>query len=299
MSDVWQVSMNISAEHAFIFSEILEPFLDSTSIFELEVTRMWELNGFVNESPARKDIEEAIASLSLQLKISKPKIKFELVPEIDWVAKNRESFPIIRYGRFIIHGSHDRFLVPKHSFKIEIEAGRAFGSGTHGTTEGCLRDLSFLKRFVAPKRILDIGCGSGILSIASARLWPRSKVVALDLDPDAVLTTRENIKLNQVKRQIDCDRSNGYSKKSPNRKTKFDIIVANILAGPLFDMAYDSSRWVNKGGFVILSGLLIHQERYVLAAFRSCGLKLFKRQHISGWSTIILRKSSIRKSAML
>ena len=299
MSDVWQVSMNISAEHAFIFFEILEPFLDSTSIFELEVTRMWELNGFVNESPARKDIEEAIASLSLQLKISKPKIKFELVPEIDWVAKNRESFPIIRYGRFIIHGSHDRFLVPKHSFKIEIEAGRAFGSGTHGTTEGCLRALSFLKRFVAPKRILDMGCGSGILSIASARLWPRSKVVALDLDPDAVLTTRENIKLNQVKRQIDCDRSNGYPKKSPNRKTKFDIIVANILAGPLFDMAYDSSRWVNKGGFVILSGLLIHQERYVLAAFRSCGLKLFKRQHISGWSTIILRKSSIRKSAML
>ena len=299
MSDVWQVSMNISAEHAFIFSEILEPFLDSTSIFELEVTRMWELNGFVNESPARKDIEEAIASLSLQLKISKPKIKFELVAEIDWVAKNRESFPIIRYGRFIIHGSHDRFLVPKHSFKIEIEAGRAFGSGTHGTTEGCLRALSFLKRFVAPKRILDMGCGSGILSIASARLWPRSKVVALDLDPDAVLTTRENIKLNQVKRQIDCDRSNGYPKKSPNRKTKFDIIVANILAGPLFDMAYDSSRWVNKGGFVILSGLLIHQERYVLAAFRSCGLKLFKRQHISGWSTIILRKSSIRKSAML
>jgi ribosomal protein L11 methyltransferase len=144
-----------------------------------------------------------------------------------------------------------------------------------------------------------MGCGSGILSIASARLWPRSKVVALDLDPDAVLTTRENIKLNQVKRQIDCDRSNGYPKKSPNRKTKFDIIVANILAGPLFDMAYDSSRWVNKGGLVILSGLLIHQERYVLAAFRSCGLKLFKRQHISGWSTIILRKSSIRKSAML
>ena len=299
MSDIWQVSMNISAEHAFIFSEIVEPFLDSTSIFELEVTQMWELNGFVNESPARKDIEEAIASLSLQLKISKPKIKFELVPEIDWVAKNRESFPIIRYGRFIIHGSHDRFLVPKHSLKIEIEAGRAFGSGTHGTTEGCLRALSFLKRFVAPKRILDMGCGSGILSIASARLWPRSKVVALDLDPDAVLTTRENIKLNQVKRQIDCDRSNGYPKKSPNRKTKFDIIVANILAGPLFDMAYDSSRWVNKGGFVILSGLLIHQERYVLAAFRSCGLKLFKRQHISGWSTIILWKSSIRKSAIL
>ena len=299
MSDVWQVRTKMPAEHAFIFSEILEPFLDSTSIFEIEGTRMWELNGFINRSPARMNIEEAIARICLQLKISKPKIKLELLPEIDWVARNRESFPIIRYGRFTIHGSHDRFLVPKHSFKIEIEAGRAFGSGTHGTTEGCLRALSFLKRFVAPKRILDMGCGSGILSIASARLWPRSKVVALDLDPDAVLTTRENIKLNQVKRQIDCDRSNGYPKKSPNRKTKFDIIVANILAGPLFDMAYDSSRWVNKGGFVILSGLLIHQERYVLAAFRSCGLKLFKRQHISGWSTIILWKSSIRKSAML
>ena len=86
MSDVWQVSMNMPAEHAFIFSEIIEPFLDSTSIFELEGTRMWELNGFINRSPARKNIEEAIASICLQLKISKPKIKFELLPEIDWVA---------------------------------------------------------------------------------------------------------------------------------------------------------------------------------------------------------------------
>ena len=103
MSDVWQVSMNMPAEHAFIFSEIIEPFLDSTSIFELEGTRMWELNGFINRSPARKNIEEAIASICLQLKISKPKIKFELLPEIDWVARNRESFPVIRYGRFIIH----------------------------------------------------------------------------------------------------------------------------------------------------------------------------------------------------
>ena len=88
MSDVWQVSTKMPAEHAFIFSDILEPFLDSTSIFEIEGTRMWELNGFINGSPARKDIEEAIANLSLQLKISKPKIKFELLPEIDWVAKN-------------------------------------------------------------------------------------------------------------------------------------------------------------------------------------------------------------------
>ena len=109
----------------------------------------------------------------------------------------------------------------------------------------------------------------------------------------------ENIKLNQVKRQIDCDRNDGYPKASPNSKTKFDMIVANILTGPLFDMAYDSSRWINKGGFVILSGLLIPQERYVLGAFRACGLRLIKRQHISGWSTIILRKPSIRKSSIL
>ena len=299
MSEVWQVSMNMPAEHAFIFSEVMEPFLDSTSIFELEGTRMWELNGFISRSPTRKNIEEAIASICLQLKISKPKIKFELLPEIDWVARNRESFPVIRYGRFTIHGSHDRFLVPKHSFKIEIEAGRAFGSGTHGTTEGCLRALSLLRRFVAPKRILDMGCGSGILSIASARLWPRSKILAIDVDSDAVATTHENIKLNRVKRQINCDRNDGYPKASPNSKTKFDMIVANILSGPLFDMAYDSSRWINKGGFVILSGLLIPQERYVLGAFLSCGLRLIKRQHISGWSTIILRKPSIRKSSIL
>ena len=143
-----------------------------------------------------------------------------------------------------------------------------------------------------------MGCGSGILSIASARLWPRSKILAIDVDSDAVATTHENIKLNRVKRQIDCDRNDGYPKASPNSKTKFDMIVANILSGPLFDMAYDSSRWVNKGGIVILSGLLIPQERYVLGAFRSCGLRLIKRQHISGWSTIILRKPSIRKSSM-
>ena len=120
-----------------------------------------------------------------------------------------------------------------------------------------------------------------------------------NVDSDAVATTHENIKLNRVKRQIFCYRNDGYPKASPNSKTKFDMIVANILSGPLFDMAYDSSRWINKGGFVILSGLLIPQERYVLGAFLSCGLRLIKRLHISGWSTIILRKPSIRKSSIL
>ena len=295
MSDVWQLSMETLAKHAFIFSEVLEPFLDSTSIFEIEGTQMWELHGFINGCPEIDQLQAAVDNLASQLKTPKPEIKIEVIPEIDWVAHNRQSFPIIKYGEFIIHGAHDRLSVPKHSLKIEIEAGRAFGSGTHGTTEGCLRALSSLGRFVSLKRILDLGCGSGILSIAAARLWPKSSILALDLDPDAVATTQENIKLNQVKRQIDCYISNGYPKLPPNSKTKFDIIVANILARPLFEMAYDTSRWVNTGGYVVLSGLLMHQERYLLGAFRSCGLKLFKRQRISGWSTIILKNTLRRK----
>ena len=289
MSDTWQLSIEVLAEHAFVFFEKMEPFLDSVSIFEIEGTSMWELTGIIDRKLDTSKIEAAISKLTKELKISTPNLEIELLPETDWVAENRISFPVIRYGRFIIHGSHDRLSVPAHSFKIEVDAGKAFGSGTHGTTEGCIRALAHLGRFFKPNRILDLGCGSGSLSIAAARIWPMSKIVALDIDLDAIVTTQENVKLNKVSRQIKCKKSNGYPNSRPSANKRFDVVIANILAGPLITMAYQTSRWVRKGGVVILSGLLTYQERQVLGAYRARGFQLCKRKHIAGWSTLILQ----------
>ena len=289
MSDACQLSFEILAEHAFIFFEKMEPFLDSVSIFEIEGTSMWVLNGIINRKPNTSKIEATISKISKELKISAPSLTIELLPKIDWVAENRMSFPIIRYGRFIVHGSHDRLSVPVHSFKIEVDAGKAFGSGTHGTTEGCIRALACLGKFFRPSKILDLGCGSGILSIAAARIWPMSKIIALDIDLDAIVTTQENAKLNKVNRQIKCKESNGYPKSRPSTNQRVDIVIANILARPLIEMAYETSRWVRKGGVVILSGLLVYQERQVLGAYRARGFKLCKRKNIAGWCTLVLK----------
>ena len=146
-----------------------------------------------------------------------------------------------------------------------------------------------LSKIMSPIRLMDLGCGSGILSIASIRLWPSVKVTALDIDNDAVQTTLENSKLNKVFRQIRCKQSYGFPKIKPGTSKKFDVIVANILAKPLIDLAPHSTSYLDLGGYLILSGLLKAQEREILAIYNSLGFRLIERRRIKEWTTFILR----------
>ena len=293
----WQVAFEVPAALAFSMGEALEPHVDSCATFEIEGSPDWAVTGIVQHFPDHAAIIGAIKAASEAARIRMPEVAIEQLPPIDWLARNRESFPSMRYGRFLIHGSHQRPVGPTNALTIEVDAGRAFGSGTHGTTEGCLRALDRLHRSTRPRRILDLGCGSGILAMAAARLWPGSSILAVDIDIEAVHTTRENIRLNQVTRQIRVARADGYPKRRGlvgGRRGliggRCDLVTANILAGPLIKMAPDAARWIRPGGRIILSGLLNHQEREVLAAYRACGFVLMRRGRIHGWSTLDLRR---------
>jgi ribosomal protein L11 methyltransferase len=290
MTQPWQISLEVPAPHAFAFGEALEDVVDSCSTFEIENSANWAVTGITQHFPNHASLIRAVKQAARYAGIDAPDIEIHQLPAVDWLARNRESFPSLHYGRFVIHGSHQRPARPTHALTIEVDAGRAFGSGTHGTTEGCLRSLERMSRELRPKRMLDLGCGSGILAMAAARLWPRATILAVDIDFHAVNTTTENIKRNRVARQIRAARADGYPRRRQGIGGRCDLVTANILARPLIDMATDAKRWLRPGGRIILSGLLNHQEREVLGAYLSRGFIIVQRVRIQGWSTLVMRR---------
>ena len=214
--------------------------------------------------------------------------ELEKLPEKDWVAENRQSFPPIDVGSFFIHGSHYEGDIPKEKHVLKIDAALAFGSGEHASTKGCLQALDHLTN-QSFNKALDVGCGSGILSMAIVKLF-EIPVLGIDIDPFSVTTATDNAKDNQVENLIDIIEGTGYAPLKSD--DKYDLIMANILAGPLCDMAGDLAQHLQKGGYAILSGLLEEQEEQVVQAHTKHGLKVAKVFHLDGWSTIILSKDA-------
>ncbi|MGH6979877.1 MAG: 50S ribosomal protein L11 methyltransferase, partial [Stellaceae bacterium] len=166
----------------------------------------------------------------------------------------------------------------------------AFGTGEHATTRGCLLATDHVKR--PPRRILDMGCGTGILAIAAAKLWHRD-VLATDIDPESVRVTRVNAKVNGVANAVRAEISPGYRHREIARRAPFNLVLANILARPLMDMAPDLARVLAPGGMAVLSGLLARQEAAVLAAHRAQGLYLVTRIALEGWHTLVVANRRI------
>lgn len=218
------------------------------------------------------------------------------LPNEDWTAKSQAGLPPVQAGRFFIHGSHDRDNIPIGiPYPILIDAGMAFGTGHHGTTKGCLLAFEDLVRQPPiltkkpmenyPKNILDLGCGSGVLAIAAAKAL-NVDVLASDIDPDAVSVTKSNAKINGVGDQITAVQADGV----PGGKT-YNLIFANILAGPLIALAPSIANALSQGGHVILSGLLDEQASTLIAAYTAQGLSLARRSSLSGWTTLTLQKA--------
>jgi ribosomal protein L11 methyltransferase len=218
-------------------------------------------------------------------------LTFDTVEAKDWVKASLEDLVPVPAGRFVVHGSHDRDRVAPNKLAIEIEAALAFGTGHHGTTRGCLLLLDHVLKSVRPARVLDLGTGTGVLGIAAAKALHRA-VLASDIDPPSVRVAVENAALNETGHLVRVVRATGFAAPDFARCGPFDLVLANILANPLRQLAGPMARHLAPGARIILSGLLTHQAPAVIAAYRARGLVPLRHLRIEGWSSLLLRRMS-------
>jgi len=215
-------------------------------------------------------------------------IVFDTVEARDWVKASLENLVPVPAGRFVVHGAHDRARLPANKLNIEIEAALAFGTGHHGTTRGCLLLLDHLLKRHRPQRVLDLGTGTGVLAIAAAKTLRRT-VLASDIDVPSVRLARENARLNAAGDFVHVIRAAGFLAPEFAALGPFDLVLANILANPLRQLAQPMSRHLAPGALVVLSGLLTPQAGGVIAAYRARGLVPLRHLAIDGWSSLLLR----------
>jgi ribosomal protein L11 methyltransferase len=212
-----------------------------------------------------------------------------LVPDQDWIRLSQEGLPPVRAGRFFIHAEHAGAAIPHGTIALQIEAGLAFGTGHHESTALCLAVLSCLAKRRRFRKALDLGCGTGVLSIAMAQLWKR-KVIAADIDPVAVAVTRENARRNDAAPLVRALVSDGLAHPALAGAAPFPLIVANILAGPLTRLAPAIATALAPRGMLLLSGILRWQENLVLSFYRPHGIGLREVRRDGNWSALLLER---------
>ncbi len=248
----------------------------------------WEIALHFAQAPDETSIRELVA-IAAGSDVARG-INFDTVEAKDWVKATLEELVPVRAGRFIVHGRHDRAKVPPNKLGVEIEAALAFGTGHHGTTRGCLLLLDHVLKARRPRRVLDLGSGTGVLAIAAAKAL-HGAVLASDIDPASVRVARDNARLNQVGNLVHTIRATGFSAPQFKKHGPFDLVLANILANPLRQMATPMARHLAPSALLILSGLLPSQASGVIAAYRARGLVLLRQLQIEGWSSLLMRRA--------
>ena len=286
-----RVSFAIGDEHTAkgVVDVLTEIFFEGQAViaaFERPDGR-WNVTVHFAEPPDQPLVRELVANAAGGEVAAD--IAFDTVEARDWVKATLDELVPVRAGRFIVHGHHDRAKVPANKLGIEIEAALAFGTGHHGTTRGCLLLLDHVLKAWRPRRVLDLGTGTGVLAIAAARAL-HEKVLASDIDPLSVQVARENARLNVSGHLVQAIRATGFSAPQFASAAPFDLVLANILANPLRQLATPMARHLAPSALVILSGLLTHQAPGVIAAYRARGLVPIRHLRIAGWSSLLLRK---------
>lgn len=258
--------------------------------YPLAITEIDEAKAIYEVSLYVEEDEKAVvqARLAQILGVNQDEIEIEVLPDIDWVQHSLEGLNPVRAGRFFIHGSHDRDKVMPNDLAIEIEAGQAFGTGHHGTTVGCLELLAEVMANEKPQNALDLGTGSGILAIGMALIAP-IRILATDIDPIAINVAKENFALNGVSDTITAITATGLDDDEITSRAPFDLIVANILANPLIELAPQMVPAKAKNGSIVLSGILEEQHDRVVKAYQYQGAKYIKTLHHEGWVAIHLK----------
>jgi ribosomal protein L11 methyltransferase len=268
---------------------VLEPMGVALSSFEGAGGKGWSVEVLCEQRPRAARVRVALKA------IGAPPPVIVYVPPKNWVAETQRLLAPLRIGRFFIHGAHFEGRPPRGAIPLQIDASIAFGTGRHETTRGCLLALDRLARGGCRiRRPLDLGCGSGILALAVAHLWS-APVLAVDTDLNSVAVARENLRINDAADRVRVVKSHGFGAASVRRAAPFDLIVANILAGPLCRLARGFGRHLAPGGIAILSGLMNDQEPQVIAAQERHGLRLRSRWRADDWSVLEFRRGAKRK----
>jgi ribosomal protein L11 methyltransferase len=261
--------------------EALEPAPTGVGVFEIEDgSDTWEVGAYFTEDP------DAVALALLAAVHGAAEFVISELPETDWVAHVRRELTPVEAGRFFVYGSHDADKLPEDRIGLLIEASMAFGTGHHGTTLGCLRAIDRMAGdgFV-PAHVADIGCGSGVLAMAAARVWTTG-IIAADIDPVAIDVTRANLAANGLSDRVETCVAPGFE--DARLSGPFDLVLANILKGPLMDLAGPMAGALAPNGRAVLSGLLVDQADEVVAHYQAFGFKLLKRDDIVDWTTLEL-----------
>lgn len=282
---MWTISVVVPGEAAGLFQLALEPLCVAVAA-EISGPH-WRVTGYCEEVPDLGAVDTALGLAGAGAGIAPPRPMLAELPDTDWLAENRKSFPPVRVGRFYIHRTHHDRPPAGGRVAIRLDASLAFGSGTHASTQGVLLALDALARRRRFRRILDLGTGSGILAIAAAKLWP-ARIVATDIDPASVRMTRENAAANGVAPRIVAQVGPGL--RAVPRGQRFDLVLANIQVRPLASMAPAIRRRIGPGAHVVLSGLLRADETEALAAYRAQGLVLAARHPLGDWVTLVMRR---------
>jgi ribosomal protein L11 methyltransferase len=282
------VALRVPAHAMEAFEAALSAVCRAVSFFHDEDNDIWDLQGVKERGAHEAELAAALLVAEMMSGVA-PDIQRSLVPVAGWLARTQAAFPEQLIGRrFAVRGTH--IVAPPIPGRIvlTLDAGLAFGTGEHNSTRGCLVALESVARRERPRRILDLGTGSGILAIAAAKLW-RRPVLASDIDPRAARVAGANAALNGVAGLVSAIRADGWTDPRITRGAPYDLVFANILARPLCAMAHELGAHLAPGGVAILAGLLTTQERWVISAHRRAGLVL-ERYFVDGaWSILVLR----------
>lgn len=288
MTDILNYDFKIllNKENVPVFEDVLSEIASAVLTVMIEKGEhkgKWELQAIFEGKPNELELDTLIEQASKMAGIEKPNIQVNAMENKNWLLECYQSFKPISIGKYYIYGSHVEEQVPEGMIGLQIDAATAFGTGEHQTTNGCLCALNELD-FV-PNKVIDVGCGSGILSMAYAKTFNKP-VDAVDIDPESVRVATSNAEINGLTNLMHVWHSDGYKDVSE----KYDLVLCNILARPLMDMAPDLKDHLNQGGVAILSGFLNRQERWVLKAHTDIGFEFVKRYRINGWGTLVLKK---------
>jgi ribosomal protein L11 methyltransferase len=281
MTVCWKARAVLPKLEAQRLSEALEQIEPTpvVSAFELGERGLWEVEAFFAIEPDEAQLQRDYG------------VPMRVIPIQDenWVARALDGLPPVETGRFFIYGSHDASTVPQNKIGLHIEASYAFGTGHHGTTRGCLLALEYLVKRRSFYNALDLGCGTGVLGLAFARLL-HMPVVATDIDPLATSKSTENARINQASPWMRVETANGFRSRLISDNAPYDLIFANILAGPLMKLMPGLRKNLAPRGNIILSGILDEQANGICTMARAQGLLVQRRTALEGWVTLILQR---------